>query len=235
MEYSVSTLKTNTIQAATGTSVNVASGHIIHQPGMVLQVLQATQEGGPSTTSNSLVATGLFKAITPKFATSKILVHFSHATHHNTAGHFLVTNIIRNPSSSTNAGTTVSGGTALSSQNYGLAQTYAQGTATTNLQQGLAKVWINDETLQANSGAVDDSFNIGSTTDNSTGNCTITFSSPFSNDGFSAPYSNSNFGDGIVMGKHSSTTTSDVVLTYRTVGPAYTDAAFSGSLHGDLA
>ena len=37
------------------------------------------------------------------------------------------------------------------------------------------------------------------------------------------------------MGKHSSTTTSDVVLTYRTVGPAYTDAAFSGSLHGDLA
>ncbi len=137
MEYSVSTLKTNTIQAATGTSVNVASGHIIHQPGMILQVVQATQEGGPSTTSNSLVATGLFKAITPKFSTSKILVHFSHAAHHNTAGHFLVTNVIRNPSSSTNAGTTVSGGTALSSQNYGLAQTYAQGTAIVETQSNM--------------------------------------------------------------------------------------------------
>ena len=111
-----------------------------------------------------------------------------------------------------------------------------ENTNTTNLQQGLAKVWINDETLQANSGAVDDSFNIGSTTDNSTGNCTITFTNPFSNDGFSAPYSNSNFANGIAMGKHNSATTSDNVLTWRTsTTVAYTDAAFSGSLHGDLA
>ena len=119
-------INVNKIAARTGSTITVESGDVIHQPGMILQVLQATQEGGPSTTSNSLVATGLFKAITPKFATSKILVHFSHASHHNTAGHFLVTNVIRNPSSSTNAGTTVSGGTALSSANYGLAQTYSQ-------------------------------------------------------------------------------------------------------------
>ena len=103
------------------------------------------------------------------------------------------------------------------------------------LAYGSAKVWINDETLAANGGAVEDSFNIASTTDNSAGNCTITFSNAFINDGFSAVYDNSNFGDAIAMGKHTSTTTSDVVLVYRTVGTAYTDAGFSGNLHGDLA
>ena len=74
-------MSTLTVQNKQGSSsssntINVASGHIIHQPGMTLQVLQATQEGGPATTSNSYVSTGLFKAITPKFASSKILVHF---------------------------------------------------------------------------------------------------------------------------------------------------------------
>lgn len=122
----VSILRTDKIQASHGSTIEVPSGHVLHQPGMTLQVLQATQEGGPSTTSNSLVATGLFKAITPKFATSKILVHFSHSSHHNTAGQFLVTNVVRDPSSSTNAGTVVSGGTLLSSANYGLGQTYSQ-------------------------------------------------------------------------------------------------------------
>ena len=112
--------------SATPTVVEVSSGHVLHQPGMVIQVLQATQEGGPATTSNSYVSTGLFKAITPKFASSKILVHFSHASHHNTAGHFLVTNVYRDPSSSTNSGTAVTGGTALSTATYGLAQTYSQ-------------------------------------------------------------------------------------------------------------
>ena len=123
----MSTLTVQNIQGSSSSSntINVASGHIIHQPGMTLQVLQATQEGGPSTTSTSYVSTGLFKAITPKFASSKILVHFSHASHHNTAGHFLVTNVYRDPSSSTNSGTTVTGGTALSTATYGLAQTYA--------------------------------------------------------------------------------------------------------------
>ena len=124
----MSTLTVQNIQGSSSSSntISVASGHIIHQPGMVIQVLQAPQEGGPSTTSNSYVSTGLFKAITPKFASSKILVHFSHASHHNTAGHFLVTNVYRDPSSSTNSGTAVTGGTALSTATYGLAQTYSQ-------------------------------------------------------------------------------------------------------------
>jgi hypothetical protein len=46
--------------------------------GQVLQVVNAFLNGGVSTTSTSLVATGLTATITPKFSTSKILVMVSH-------------------------------------------------------------------------------------------------------------------------------------------------------------
>jgi len=81
MEYSVSTLKTNTIQAATGSTINVASGQVFTAPGHVLQV--------QSTTVNSMVSqsaggtgtfydiSGMSVAITPKSASSKILVTYS--------------------------------------------------------------------------------------------------------------------------------------------------------------
>ena len=36
----MSTLKTNTIQAATGTTVSIASGQVLTQPGSIIQVLQ---------------------------------------------------------------------------------------------------------------------------------------------------------------------------------------------------
>ena len=44
-----------------------------------------------------------------------------------------------------------------------------EGTATTNLQQGLLKGWIN-----TNQASINDSFNFGSVTDNGTGNYTST-------------------------------------------------------------
>jgi len=69
----VSTLKTNTIQAATGTTLNIASGHTLHAPGHVLQVLQTrdnTMATIAGTTAN--LAGGL--TITPKFANSQILL-----------------------------------------------------------------------------------------------------------------------------------------------------------------
>ena len=48
-----------------------------------------------------------------------------------------------------------------------------EGTATTNLQQGLAKVWVDlDGTGTI---AIDDSLNCTSATDNNTGNYTVTF------------------------------------------------------------
>ena len=46
--------------------------------GQVLQVVNAFLNGGVSTTSTSLVATGLTATITPKFSTSKILIMVSH-------------------------------------------------------------------------------------------------------------------------------------------------------------
>ena len=75
MEYSVSTLKTNTIQAATGTTVNVTSGHVLQAPGHVIQTVSGTATTATTTTSDSYQDTPLFASITPKFSTSKILIN----------------------------------------------------------------------------------------------------------------------------------------------------------------
>ena len=75
MEYSVSTLKTNTIQAATGSTVNVASGQVFTAPGHVIQVVQTFKDDVFNTTSTSYVdVTGLAASITPSSTSSKILV-----------------------------------------------------------------------------------------------------------------------------------------------------------------
>ena len=70
----MSTLKTNTIQAATGTTVSIASGQVLTQPGSVIQVLQNTSTAYVATTSDSFVDVGFAITITPKLATSKILL-----------------------------------------------------------------------------------------------------------------------------------------------------------------
>tara|TARA_Y100000114_G_scaffold40102_1_gene35663 strand:- start:4796 stop:5212 length:417 start_codon:yes stop_codon:yes gene_type:complete len=58
---------------------------------------------------------------------------------------------------------------------------------TTNLQQGLAKSWINVKgTGTASSDMIRDSFNISSDTDNGTGNYTFAFSSNMNNDDYAA-------------------------------------------------
>ena len=57
------------------------------------------------------------------------------------------------------------------------------GSTTTSLQQGLAKAWINHDFGSDNS--ANDSFNISSTTDNSTANMDITFSNPMNNSTYS--------------------------------------------------
>jgi hypothetical protein len=61
--------------SATPTVVEVSSGHTLVQPGMILQVVNATKDVQVSTTSNTFVDTGIAATITPKFATSKILVN----------------------------------------------------------------------------------------------------------------------------------------------------------------
>ncbi len=70
----MSTLKTNTIQAATGTAVNVASGHVLSAPGHVIQTKSFVLTSATSTTSSSFVDTGLELAITPSSTSSKILI-----------------------------------------------------------------------------------------------------------------------------------------------------------------
>ena len=68
MEYSVSTLKTNTIQPSTGTAVQI--------PGHVIQVVQGNTSAIAtySVAANGLSSSILSATITPKFATSKILI-----------------------------------------------------------------------------------------------------------------------------------------------------------------
>ena len=63
-----------------------------------------------------------------------------------------------------------------------------EGSATTSLQQGLAKAWSH---LNVNGGtpAIRDTFNIASITDIGTGNTRNTFTNAMSNDDFSVPSS----------------------------------------------
>jgi len=69
----VSTLKTNTIQAATGTTVNVTSGHVLTQPGSIIQT-QSTSNGTAFTTTSTSYVNLISVQITPKFSNSKILI-----------------------------------------------------------------------------------------------------------------------------------------------------------------
>ena len=75
MEYSMSTLKTNTIQAATGTTVSVANGHTFAPPGHVIQVVQSTLTSTASGTGTTYNDSGLSAAITPTSASSKIFIN----------------------------------------------------------------------------------------------------------------------------------------------------------------
>ena len=70
----MSTLKTNTIQAATGTIVSVANGHTFAPSGHVIQTKSFVLTSATSSTSSSFVDTGLELAITPSSTSSKILV-----------------------------------------------------------------------------------------------------------------------------------------------------------------
>ena len=60
--------------SATPTVVEVSSGHTLVQPHMPLQIIQGNLNTAVSTTSTSFVDVGLSATITPKFATSKVLV-----------------------------------------------------------------------------------------------------------------------------------------------------------------
>ena len=88
MEYSVSTLKTNAIQPATGTG--------IHIPGHIIQAVTAEHSAYVSTTSSTYSDTGLQATITPKHASSHILIVCSVQAGQNGAnGHQCYCRILR--------------------------------------------------------------------------------------------------------------------------------------------
>ena len=60
---------------------------------------------------------------------------------------------------------------------------------TTNLQQGLAKMWVS---YSCASTTPKDSYNVASLTDNGTGDFTTTFTSAMSNDDYAVPTSSNN-------------------------------------------
>jgi hypothetical protein len=98
----MSTLAVNTLQAQTGTTVSVSSGQTLTAPGHVIQVVSAN---GPNSTVSFTGTTytdiNLSAAITPKFATSKILVKFNfvNAQSNSGAGSYqLLTRILRGSS-----------------------------------------------------------------------------------------------------------------------------------------
>ena len=67
----MSTLKVDTITGKT------TAGTVAMPAGHVIQMQSTTTTSNISTTSNSLVASGLIVAITPKFSTSKIIVNLT--------------------------------------------------------------------------------------------------------------------------------------------------------------
>ena len=70
--------------------------------------------------------------------------------------------------------------TAMIVSNTGQITAQGEGTATTNLQQGLAKYWIDYNKYSNNN--VEDSLNSSSITDAGTGNTTVNFANPIKND-----------------------------------------------------
>ena len=68
--------------SATPTTVEIASGHTLHQPGATLQTVSFTSQSSNSTTSTSFVQIGDTLSITPKFATSKILITMYYVMRH---------------------------------------------------------------------------------------------------------------------------------------------------------
>ena len=112
-----------------------------------------------------------------------------------------------------------------------------EGTATTNLQQGLCKHWIS---VNMSTAAVNDSFNAGSITDNGTGDFTNTITNPMTN----AHYANTigslyvaAWGQIAFFRSTARTTTTYVTgsVNYHTNGNATDSTQFDTSIDGDLA
>jgi len=111
-----------------------------------------------------------------------------------------------------------------------------EGTATTNLQQGLCKAWVNH-----NQATVHDSFNVGSVTDNSTGDYGLNFTNNmvnihYSGGGFGVHDGGSYTGIGPQYDHDDPFTTSQATYNYQNVAQGVIDVEpATVTIVGDLA
>ena len=110
MEYSMSTLKTNTIQAATGSNVSIASGNVLQAPGHVLQVKSAafTDVLAISSADTRTDITNLSLSITPSSTSSKILVN-THISYGGTNNNLYASAYLMRDSTDIGVNTTATG------------------------------------------------------------------------------------------------------------------------------
>jgi len=113
------------------------------------------------------------------------------------------------------------------------------GTVTTNLQQGLAKVWLRAD---VDGSTLLDSFNMTSVTDNGTGDYTPTFANDFNNELYSltstAQHGSSNNDDSRIMTQQNRNVTAGASRIRRTTANGsgtVGDGDYNVSVHGDLA
>ena len=113
------------------------------------------------------------------------------------------------------------------------------GAATQSLQQGLAKAWVNFD--GTGTIASRDSLNVGSLTDNGTGDYTITLSSAMNNvnycvtGGTGYAYANSGARDSNCQPYDLTTSLFDLSVGLSTTAAARDHGIVTASAHGDLA
>jgi len=111
------------------------------------------------------------------------------------------------------------------------------GSTTTNLQQGLCKVWIDFDGTGTIS--IDDSLNVTSITDNATGKTTITIANDMASGDYSVAGSSVGSGgsfNGWLQGGGTAKAAGSVIVITRHESSGDVDLAeVSTSIHGDLA
>ncbi len=106
-----------------------------------------------------------------------------------------------------------------------------EGTATTNLQQGLCKMWVNWN--MSGTASVYDSFNFSSLQDNGTGNATLNINNDMANNDYTIVYASNHFH---IIGNNSAKGTGSCQVTIHDAGNVGADASQQdGQICGDLA
>ena len=101
---------------------------------------------------------------------------------------------------------------------------------TTNIEQGLAKVWVQFDGT-ASGAASRDSFNVGSMTDSSTGNYVVNFSNNMSNN----DYASAGIGNTSSVTSEAVTTSTINLLSANSSGSLSDVTIMATSILGDLA